>query len=545
MIAFFLLRQLPIGFADAPDFILAFTGQMIADLGADRLPLATTLGGPELGFALNNMLPLSLAALAALFHFFDSSVFALLLVLTLLHLAVAASVGVLAHLWAPQRRTGLIAGLIAALHPAAVGAVFGLTSLSILLAAWLTMLAAIFTVLYLRRRGVALLLMLMITVSLAVSADPVGALAVIFVIALAPALPARERPAGSRILPPLAALLGGSLPLLYLGTMTGLTPYLNQLRGWSATPLAHLAAWTLRAAALPFDISLGAAQEKIGFYIIALIGAGALTLAIYLTRARPRLWLWPALALLALLPHLISFNVPRPDADNAAFAAFYAPLMFLTLWLADLLPAPEHRKRRLVFLALLMILLLPQTYLAGHNRAARAARVDRLGREINNLLAPMPTGADVIFIAAPTATKLLESAFLAGQFREAFPRQIRFRLLMGGRLYPASRSTPLGQQFQSWVRLPFSEQNRLIGFSDNGENLLDLTDQVRARIQLAEDVIRRDGHATTGWPLLDELAINHWPDGECGETPLAPDDVAWFVEGFFFRLHPHLGRLPF
>lgn len=545
LVAYFLLRHIPAGFAEAPDFILAFTGQMIADLGLDRLPLATTLGGPELGFALNNMLPLGLAVLALLFLLFGTSTFALLLTLVLLHLAVAASVGYLAHLWRPQRRTGLITGLIAALHPVATGAIFSLTGLPIMLASWLVIAVAVFTTLYLRHRKNVLLSLILITAGLAISTDPVGLLAIPTVIALAFALPAEGRLPGRRFLPPLAAGLGSLLPLFFLGSVTGLAPYILQLRSWESSLPAHVAAWALRAAALPFDISLGTAHEKMGFLLIALVGAGALTLAIYLTRARPRLWIWPPLAILAVLPHLISLAMPEPDADNAVFAAFYLPLMFLALWLADLMPAPEHRNRRLAFLALLMLLFLPQTYLAGHNRAARAERVNRLGCEINGLLAKMPTGADVVFLAAPTNAKLIESAFLAGQYREPFPRQIRYRLLMGGRLYPAARNTSLGRQFQSWVRLPFSEQNRLLGFAETGRSMTDLTDLVRARIRLAEDVIRRDGRATTRWPLIDEKSINLWPSGECGETPLDPDDTAWFIEGFFFRLHPHLGRLPF
>jgi len=554
------------GFGEAGDFALAWSARLLGELGLERLELAGMLGGAELNYALGQMPPVTLAMHALLFHLFGELPVTQLFLLLALHLLISLVAMAVARQWTGRNWAVLVAGLVFALHPVAFGTSSGLVGLSALLAALFILIAMSLTIAFARGGGPMLLILLTLAAMLAVFCGAAGVM--VFPASLLVALTdpqRRGKPRSRRVLlAPLTAMLGVVLPLIYIARTFGRTMYLLKMTSlhWAdvteqmslsekllkvGAALIGKTAYLLRALLAPVDPTMTTPREWVGTLLIASLAAALFTLAIYRALRRPgNLW-WPLLGLLAMLPLAADLVLPRALAPASVFAAAYAPLIFFALWLAELTPRGEGNAGRIVFIMLILLALLPQSWLLGLSRGRHSELVNRLGREFVAQIDEAPAGADVIVPARPTRMNLLEAAFLAGQYRQPPKRQIRFRLLVGGRLFAGPKATRLGREFGALVRLPYGPQNLVIGLSGDELHLIDLTPQIKQKILLAEDAIAQTGASPPPWQLVDEDIIDRWPvvATEVPEQPVGLNDTAWFVEGFLYRLHPHLGRVGY
>jgi len=534
------------GFSEAKDFTLAFTARLLADVGLSRLDVAGLLGGPELNYALALTPPITLATHTLLFRALGDSPAAQNAATLALHLLVMFAAMWAAWEWRREPAASLVAGVVVATHPIAAGIVGGIGQLGAVLATLFVLLAVAFSIRFARDGNRLLLGPLMLTGVFAAAADAVGLVAIPAALSAALAAPEPRHVSRARSLAaPAAVVLGALTPLLFILTLHGPRIYAAQLLGPGLRRLGDCAAWAMHALALPAGFALDNRREWLGRLLIAALIAALLTLTAPRARRRPALIVWPALTLLALWPGALGLGPVGPAADAGVFAACYLPLAFIALWVAELTPA--RRLRRVAFIALLFAVLVPQTRALVTARAGRAQLINRLGREMGFFIDRARMGADVLLSARPSQVRLMETAFLAGQYRTEAPRQIRYRLVMGGRLLAAPRATPLGENNSGFARLPFTDENMVLALSPDGAHVADLSGQIRAKMKLAEDVIREEGHAPPVWPLLDEAALNQWDVGQnCrGLQSLSPDDFAWFLEGYYYRLHPHLGQVSF
>jgi hypothetical protein len=547
LIAILLFYPLVIaGFAEARDFTLAFTSRLLADVGVSRIDIVGTLAGPELSYALALNPPITLAAHTLLFRLLGDAPAAQTAATLAFHLLVVLAAMAVAGAWREDRAAALVAGTVAAVHPVVAGAVHGIAELGVVLAAFFVLAAIGLTIRYVRYGARILLGPLLLAGLFAVAADAAGLVVLPACLLAAIAAPAQRRLSRAvSLAAPVAVAVGALMPLAYLLALRGPRLYAAQLAGPGARQLGDCAAWAMRALILPADFTWRGGHAWLGRLIVAVLAAGLLTLTALRARRRPVVLIWPLLAGLALWPKLIALGPPSPEAEAAVFGACYLPVIFTTLWLAEL--TPGSRRRRIVFVLALLAVLAPQARVMVRTRVERAELVNRLGREMNAFVRQAPTGADVLFPVAPLQMRLMETAFLAAQYQAEAARQIRYRLVMGGRVLAAPRATPLGENQRGFARLPFTDDDLVLGFSADGRQIVDLSGQIRAKMKLAEDVIREEKHGPPVWPLLDEGVLNRWDVGnKCrGLLALAPDDFGWFVEGYFYRLHPHLGQVSF
>ncbi len=531
------------GFAEPKDFTLGFSARLLADVGLSRLDIVGLLGGPELNYALALSPPMALAAHTMLFGVLGDSPAAQTAATIMLHLMTVLAVMWVARLWREDRAASFAAGVVVAAHPIAVGAAQGIAEFGAVLATFSLLMAVGLTLRFVRDGNRLTIGPLMLAGLFAVSSDAAGLAVVPASAVVALTAPLRRRVSRSAaLIAPVAVLVGALTPLAYLMALRGPRLYFAQLIGPPWRLLADYVAWALRLFTLPGAIGVPAWTERLS---IALLCALMLTLTAYRARQMPTLLVWPALVAVGLWPRLAVLKAPTPVAETAVFAAGYLPLAFVACWLADLTPA--SRGRRALYVLLLLVVLVPQALVVGHSRAGQAELVNRLGREMNQIIQRAPVGADVLLPVSPTQSRLIETAFLAGQYQTAAPHQIRYRLVMGGRLTAAPKSTPLGENARGFARLPFKNESVVIAPSADRRHLVDLSARIRTMIAQAEEVIRREKHAPPEWLLLDEPALDRWDTGggRAGLMPLSPDDFAWFVEGYFYRLHPHLGQITF
>jgi len=541
-------RPLMAGFAEPADFVVAFTSQMLGDLGLHRLELAGLLGGPELNYLLTKTGPLAIVAHVFVNLMGGSSPAGQLAFLLALHLLVAITAMYVAQAWRPDHDGSIAAGVLIVLHPLTIGALAGLSNLPAILAAEFTLLTILLCIDIARTGRFKLCLPAMLMGTLATSCDVTGWLAFPAAVLALFCSPTRDR-SKSRLRRAAVAfiiLVGVSLPVIYLSITIGpyfyldFTPVLNPAR-W-----ARYAAWILRGVFLTADPAPYIADERIGILFIAICAAATISLTAVIARRRLALLVWIGLAIVAFIPRAYDLAWPDPEAAAGVFAAFYLPMIFIGLWAAELLPGTASPRLRQITLVLMLVVVLPQTFLLTERLARRAEKVNQLGRELIHLTDQAPAGADIMLIAKPKAASLVEAAFLAAQYQNPPTKQVRFRLVLAGRLIPREPTAPLGRQFGVMTRLPFTNQNVVIGLNADATHLLDLTGMIHSKIALADDVIATEGHAPPEWPLVDETSINAWPIGaNCNKPELARLSAhSWFVEAIFFGLQPHLGRAP-
>ncbi|MHA1569140.1 MAG: hypothetical protein ACTSXZ_06705 [Alphaproteobacteria bacterium] len=540
--------RLPLaGFGETGDFVMAFATRTLADLGLDRLEIAGALGGPELNYTLVYNPPIALVAHATLFRFLGGSPSVQIAFSLFLHLLVVLSVMLVARSWRKNHPGVLTAGFLVAIHPLVTGTVPSMGGLSVLLSTLFVMITLALVSHYAHTGSRGLLGPLLLTGLFAAACDTAGLMVIPAAILATIVVPQRKQPVNvlRLILAPLMVTLGVTIPIAYIAFTSGPPVYLYQLTQLSVAKFGHYAAWALRGLFVPADWTLGSEREWLGVFLIALLGALTFSLTVYRALRRPALLIWPALTFAAFLARGFALDMPAPTAASEVFAACYLPLAFLGLWVAELAPTGEFRVWRASFIVLILLIFVPQSYYLVQIRSQQAEQVNHLGKEINNLLVDAPMGADVIFPARPTKISLIEAAFLSGQYQAAAEQQIRYRLLVGGRIQAAPRKTKLGQEFNQWIRLPFTSQNMVLGLTADQQHFTDLTKVIHAKITLANDVIKNEGHVPPPWPLIDESTVDKWDVGAgCRDMEsITSADAVWFFEGFLYRLHPHIGRV--
>jgi hypothetical protein len=536
------------GFGEARDFTLAYTARLLADLGPGRLDMAGELGGPELNKTLGRAAPVTLLTETALFSALGDNQARQLAALFAAVLATMALAFHFAQRWRPERRAGALAGLIVALHPIAGGATAGLSSLATMLAV-LSMLGAMeFTLVAVRRGNWTSFAPLFLLLILAAGADAVGLLAVpavAFVAWLAPGGPRREA-LGRRVAVTALALVAGALTVKYMNTtyMAALgrhASYLQPWLEWRPRQLGVQVAWLLRALFLPIDPTLTAGPRWIGPLAVALPAAVLATASTMAARRRPTVLLWPVLMLVALLPTTAALSLPNAYAPPSSWAALFPALIFFAFWLAELWPDAEFPWARVLVAGLVAANMLPQTYFLTRDLADAARATNRLGREFAAVMRDAPEGVDVIVLADLTSTRPLETAFLAGNYRETTARQVRYRMLVGGRLAPSDHPLPVGGIGGINERLSYDGTKRFIGFDGQRRHIVDLTGQIAAKVTIADDEAAARRQMPPALPLLDEFFIDKWP-ASIVWTDFAPAKLNWYIEGAMLRLHPYAGR---
>jgi hypothetical protein len=532
------------GFGEGRDFTLAAASGLLSDLGPGRLDMAGTLGAPELNKTLNRTAPVTLMAHATLFYAIGRDPAAQLAAVFVAHLAVVGATMLLARRWRPERRTALIAGLAVALHPAAVGATAGLSSLGVMLAMLGGLASATLAVSLIREGRWTALVPLPLICALAAGADTIGLLAGPLVVAVALAVPDApwRTTVWRRALAAAAALAGVSATAFYLTAMGKPIEYLSSLRGWRPALLPAQAAWMLRAMFLPLDPTLTRGPTWLGSVVVALFCSALITGSVFVLRRRPGLAAWPALALATLPLVSATLSLPIKSAPPSSWAAFYPAVVCFALWLAELWPDPSRRGRRAAIAAAVVLCLSPQVIVLSASLMDHARRVQRLGREFAVLLRQIPDGEDVLLTTDSASIPTLESAFLAANYGGAATRQIRYRLLLGGRVVYRDDSAPGGEYRGVFMRLPLDKQKTFIGFSRDRRQLIDLSGLIAAKVQLAQDEIVRERRSPPPLVLVDEKSIDDWLNGCAQWPPLEEGDYAWFVEGAMLRLHPYAGR---
>jgi len=535
-----------VGFRETADFALAFSSRLLGDLGFARLEIAPALGAMELHRTLAVVSPLTLAVHGVLFAVLGAAPVWHLLLMIFLHLTVLAATLAVARRWRPEARAGVAAGLVVALHPLAAGVTGGITSLGPLLALLCVLGAVAFTLSLVREGSHRPLLPVALFAVLAVALDPSGVLVLPTVAFLAlGAAHNPERPGFVRRLePPLAALIGVGASFYAMRALPQTFSSWHLLASWHPRQLADGLAWLLRGLFLPVVDNGTIGPNWLVPLLVAIPAAWLTALTFVGLRRRPSLLVWPALMLAALVPASLSIEPLRSDAPTAAWTAFYPALVFLGLWVADLWPVASRRRARWVAGAVVLLALVPQTTVLAWRLAARAELVNRLGLELAGLIAQTPNGSDVLLPVEGDTAPLMESAFVAAYYRGVEPRQVRFRLVIGGRLALRLRVTPSGQEIGVFTRLPMRDQKRVIGLDAEHRHLVDLTGLIQGKIRVAQDILEAERRGPPPLALADEGVIASWLDGcvDWRETDAA--DAGWFVEGMMLRLHPHTGRVP-
>ena len=547
ILAVVLFDRLPAaGFLESRDFTLAFTARLLADLGLDRLDIAGTLGGPELAYALSVTPPITLVTLAFLFRIFGDTPAGIVYFSMFLHLLVALAAMLTVRRWRPNKTAPLVAGLVIVAHPLAAGIMQNLIGVGAMLSTLAVLLAINFANSYARSGNLRLLGPLMLSCLIAAACNASGLMVVPTVLLIALTVRARK-PLGlmRRSLSPLVSLVGATVPVAYMLSTIGMPLYLRQLP--QLRQIGLYAAYSLHCLFLPVRPNSVAPHQWHGYLAIAVLASLVFTITIYVALRRPRLLIWPALAIGALLLRGFALAEPGPLAGNQLFVACYLPLVFTGLWLAEICPGDKSLRLRLICLALMLVVFIPQTNIITQVRADQGLLIDRMGREINQIIEKAPMGADTIFPVKPSTLRLVETAFVAGQYRADAPRQIRYRMVVGGQLRAAPLTAQLGRELGAWVRLPFNDKNLVIGLAADGRSMVDLSSIIRTKMTLADDIIFREKHAPPAWDLTDEQTVEQWNVGAgCrDQREIDPQRYGWFMEGFFYRLHPHLGQMGF
>jgi hypothetical protein len=500
------------------------------------------LGGPELGKTLSRTGPVTLLAYAFLSSLADRPA-ALLGVILAMHLLVVILVMRLSRQWQPARQSWWLAGMIAALHPIAAGAVGGLASLGMLLAMAFTLAATLFALAFARERSVRYLPPVFLLSILAVGADVSGFLvlpAVLFLGLFAPLEPAPRRWL-ARVLPTLAAGLGVAAMAAYLWSFGPAAAFWRA--AFTAPPAARLmqTIWLVRGAFLPIVPDAVTRWPWLDAAAGAIPAALLVTVTVVQLRRRVSLVVWPALLALTFLAAAVSPDFGARPIAPSNWATIYPTALVLALWLADLWPTPERRAGRIVVMAALLAVLLPQTVLQISEQSARARRVHQMGGELAILLQHTPDGIDVLIPTLPSTASLVEAAYLSANYHGQSAGQVRLRLLMGGRLVVRDSDTPTGESRGLFARLPLDEQKLFIGLDREHDHLIDLTSLIRAKVRLVQDEIAQQRRVPP-MPLGDEAVIDAWLAACPKWETLAVQTPSWFLEGLLLRLHPHAGR---
>jgi len=547
------------GFGEARDYTMAYTARLLADLGPQRLEMAGVLGGPELNKTLSRAAPVTLLAEAVMFSLLGDNQAGQLAVLFAVQLAVIALAMLLAERWRPERRAGLLAGVIVALHPIAGGAAAGLSSLATMLAMVGMLGAMIFALSAVRTgRWAALAPMLLLAV-LAAGADPAGILTVPAVLAVALCAPgAAWRGTGApRAAAVILALFGVAMTALWMRSLGRPTAYLQALTDWRPAQFPVQAAWWLRGLLFAIDPTVSSGPKWVGPAAIAAPAAALTTATIVALRRRPTAVLWPVLSVLSLAPATLAMALPQRFAPPSSWAALYPAMIFSALWVAELWPGPEFPQTRVIVVCVALASVLPQSYLLTRSLADEARQTNRLGREFVRVVRDAPAGRDVILLADATSLRQLETVFLAANYADTSPRQLRYRMLVGGRLAPYQHALPSGELRGFHARLPFDDQKLFIGFDGRRRHMADLTGLIDAKVRLVGDEAATRRETPPALPLLDEAVINQWPDSlEWGKNSAFVDGatanedqpscvkwtLSWYVEGAMLRLNPYAGR---
>lgn len=535
------------GFREADDFVLAAAAQLLGGLAPDRLDMAGVLGGPELNQALSRTAPVSLLTVAVLFRWLGNNPSIQLFAVIVAHLAALYLLFFLLRLWQPDRSMVWPAILLAALHPIAAGTVAGLSSLAVILAMSYTLLAMAFTLLMKQEGPIRLLFPVLLFSFLAAACDVAGLIVFPAVLLTAFAGPRRpeENPWPRRIAAPIASLVGVALIAYYMNSFGRPVLYLENLRQWTPSRFPIHAAWLLRGWFLPVDPTMPRGPEWLGPVFIALLSAALMSATMAGFRKLPRLAIWPLLGLLTLLPVATNLELPGPPARTTAWAALYPSLIFLAIWVADLFSLGLSRRRKIIFIAMLVFLVGPQTFRLEQVLTHRALLVNRMGRELAKLVTDTPNGTEVLLPTDSSRLGLMEAAFLAAHYTGMPPRQVGYRMLVGGRLVLRDNAAPSGERLGIFARLPLEEQKVFYGFSDGHQHLMDLTPLIAKQTQAAMEAYRRSHRLPPPLMLHDERAIADWLPAASTDQDATVENPIWFVEGMMLRLHPRAGRKIF
>lgn len=534
------------GFRETADFALAFSAELLGDLGFERLEIAPALGAVELQRTLNAVSPITLALHSLLFAALGPDPVWHVLLMIFLHLLVLAVAMEVARRWRPASHAAVGAGLVIGLHPLAAGVTGGVTALGPILALLCVLGAVAFSLSLINEDHHRPLLPVVLFAVLAVAFDPSGILVLPAVALFAMAAPRNSDQRGvlRRLEPPLAAAIGVSASIYAMKALPQSLASWQLLTMWRLNQLPDQIAWMLRALFLPASGAEGCGPDWLVPLVIAVPASLVTAWTFVRLRRRPSLLIWPALVAASLIPASLAIEPLRTDAPTTAFVAFYPTLVFFGLWIADLWPKPSRQTSRWIVGALIVVCLVPQTTLLAWRLAERATRVNQMGQELAALIAQTPNGSDVLLPVVGDTAPLIESAFVAAFYRGVQPRQARFRLVIGGRVALRERVAPSGQELGVFTRLPLREQKRFIGLDAGRRHLVDLTSLVRGKIRIAQDILDAERRSPTPLALTDEGAISGWLDGPVQWQESDPDGAAWFVEGMMLRLHPHTGRLP-
>jgi hypothetical protein len=537
------------GFRDASDYILGFSARLLGDLGLARLELAPTLGGMEISRALGQTSPLALVTHTMLFRLLGDSPPAQLSVMILLHLLVTGAAMAVARRWRPERQAGVVVGLFVGLHPLAAGVTGGIAPLGTMAALLCVLGAMWFAMAIVRERRHGLIVAVFLLAVLASGLDVFGLLivpALLLVSLFAAPHPDLPGPGLRRLEPVIAAVLGVAFTFQVMTVLPETLASWYLLTTWRPNQLGDELVWLLFALTTPVvrGESLTTPARWALAAALALVAVPFFWVTVFKLRRRPALLIWPALLLLSMIPAAVSVEPLRRDMAATSWAAFYPALVFAALWIAEAWPAPNRPNGRLVLGVLLVLMLAPQTLVLSQAQAQRAKTISRLGGEFAALVDNYPNGTDVLLPVEGETSGLVESAFLSAFYRGVQARQVRYRMLVGGRMAMRETAAPTGRGMGLITRLPFHARQEVIGLDVTGRHLVELTTLIATKLRLAQDILEKDRTGPPPLALADETAINAWLDGAVDWQPRPKVGADWFIEGLLLRLHPHTGRVP-